>query len=592
MENSQDLFDRMPMLSWLPDETLFSLVSRHHFFWGHRQASRTNMMLFGCARGGTHHDFPSCLDEFAKRSEERFGGAIEVSKERTLLRYYRKFMDPNAEERAVTSLRSSSVADLKFRMGILTSRFRANHPLKACSACMEDDRKIGGWAYWHLDHQFPGVWVCQKHGCLLVESDLKASGVERFLWHLPDADHFRSPRSTRVSPGDTFRSLSRISDMAIDLVRDTSLPRIDVGLLHQAYRAEIGKRDLLTSRGSFRLSELSIQFHEHVRPLREQAEFVALPATVEEAYSQLSRHLRTPRNGTHPVRHIVLIEWLFGSYGRFLDTYKRVGADEQCHFFPRAADGDFAKPENKKLMLARLLKNPGVSVRAAAADLEIATATAMVWAAELGIEVSRRPKKLKSQLRESLIARLEQGADKATLAAEFEISIVTVTHVLRTHIGLHTMWKNARYERAKNNARAAWTMVTSTNARLGVKLLRHMQPSAYAWLYRNDRRWLSEHSIHCLKSVRRDSVPRTKRWELRDVELCASVEQIALRLFSEHNGGKVMLWHLYQAIPELKAKLSALSRLPLTVRAIERALNYQIQNNNPQLPLRFEGLSE
>jgi hypothetical protein len=573
MNNTGDLFGGMATLSWLSDETLFSLVSRHHFFWGHRRASSTNAALFGHARGGTQHDLPSCIDEFASRTEQRFGNAISVCTDRTLLRYYRKFMDTNAEERTIATLRSPTVANLKYRMGLLTSRFRANHPLKACVACMEVDRDTSGWAYWHLEHQYPGVWICQEHECLLVESDLKASGVERFLWHLPDEGHFRS--SLVMSDFDLAPDgrLSRVSQLAIDLIRDQSLPRLDVTKLHRVYHAEIGRRNLLTARGAFRLSEIANQFQAHVRPLRQLPEFAALPATIDEAYRQLSRQLRAPRTGTHPLRHIVMIEWLFGDYARFLERYVEAFSDpEPCQISKPIFEvkSDCSQPGNdKKQALAQMLQ-VGSTVSAAAAELGIDTATAMVWATKIGVNVPRRPKKLKHNVRDALVARLREGCDKAEVAKTFGISVVTVTHVLRTDIGLHAAWKNARYQAARNAARTSWTTLTASSASMGVKLLRRMQPAAYAWLYRNDRIWLIEHSP--ARNTHTSTPASSLRWDVRDAELSAAVERASLQLSSSLGKRKLMLWHLYQEIPDLKAKLSALCHLPMTVRAIERAL--------------------
>jgi hypothetical protein len=59
-----------------------------------------------------------------------------------------------------------------------------------------------------------------------------------------------------------------------------------------------------------------------------------------------------------------------------------------------------------------------------------------------------------------------------------------------------------------------------------------------------------------------------------------------LALSSSLGAKKLMLWHLYQEIPELKAKLSSLGRLPLTVRAIERALDRRDLKNG-QWPFDF-----
>ena len=84
--------------------------------------------MFGRPRLGTQHDFPGGLGEFASRTGEQLGSADVIARNRTLLRFYRPFFNPEAVAGAVASMRGPTVAHLKFQMGLLTSRFRANHP--------------------------------------------------------------------------------------------------------------------------------------------------------------------------------------------------------------------------------------------------------------------------------------------------------------------------------------------------------------------------------------------------------------------------------------------------------------------------------
>ena len=134
---TSDLFTRSDsLLTWLPGETLFSLCSRQHRLWGYGLSSRSTEILFGGKRLGTRHDFPSGLDAFVLRTEGQLGSAVEIARDRTLLRFYRPFFRKAEIDYAIWTMRGPAVAHLKFRLGLLTSRFRANHPLKACVACM------------------------------------------------------------------------------------------------------------------------------------------------------------------------------------------------------------------------------------------------------------------------------------------------------------------------------------------------------------------------------------------------------------------------------------------------------------------------
>lgn len=577
MSNSGQLFESSPLLDWLPDETFFSWVSRNHRLWGHDADWRTGQLLFGSRQAGIHHDLPNGLGIFSERTANQLGTAGAIARERTLLRYYGRFLSPGDEQEAVLALSGNSVAHLKFRLGLLTSRFRANHPLKACTACMAADVQKHGWAYWHLQHQYPGVWWCNTHGIPLRESLLKSTGVDRFLWHLPCLDSLRElPPEISHPTGATLTSLSSLAKTEIDLVAGTRPCELDSDYLYRAYRAELTQRGWVTEGGSLRLSIIAAHFLEYSLRHRLIPELGAFPATIQESMAQIGRLLRPMRSGAHPLRHILIIDWLFGDADSFLRLYRALPRD-------LAPPVDDTKSENACMnegdkfaeiciKLIQLMKTEGKSARATAQLLGVDTATVMVWAAKCGIEVSRRPKILKEEIRALLIASLRGGMDKAEASKIYGISIVTVTQVLRSEIGLHEAWKQCRQEHERAKARKGWRALMAEHGNIGIKLLRSLNPAVYAWLYRNDRPWLQKNLP--IRGVSNPSVGGARiDWDQRDIALSGAVEAAALAISSTNKRSAIQLWQLYQQVPELKAKFSVLDRLPLTQQVIERALN-------------------
>lgn len=200
-----------PLPQWLPDETFFSLASRYHAISGNRLPAHTNLALFGLRRSGCQHDLPTHLDQFAQRTEGRLGSAETIARNHTILPFY---LPARSEEEAVAALESligPPNGMLKYRLGIVTSRFRANHPLKACPACMEEDVSEQGVAYWHRAHQLPGVWVCRRHSVWLHEATLKSTGVQRFGWLLPKASILRPV----VADSDSHALIDELTQFAV-----------------------------------------------------------------------------------------------------------------------------------------------------------------------------------------------------------------------------------------------------------------------------------------------------------------------------------------------------------------------------------------
>ena len=553
-----------PLPGWLPDETLFSLASRYHLMSGHRLPEYTNQALFGGRRAGAHHDFPCPLTAFVERTEGRLGSVAEIARHRTVLSYYLPHRDLDLAEYAVEALAQPERGMLKFRLGLLTSRFRANHPLKACPGCMADDVARHGIAYWHREHQLPGIWICRRHDVLLREATVKFNGVERFGWVLPSQETLAKPIDREV-PAASRMALRRFADLTIgwDGLPPASL---DCAGMARALRTRLAQGPQKLAR-----TEQAELYCQAMAPLRIVGEFNALPRSADQAIHQVNRWVHLPQGTSHPIRHLSFFFWLFKDWADFESTYERCGrSDDSAITTPVAREAGEPRDPRREEVVRRIVAGEAPSGVARATGISVQTAIA--WATAAGIACKRRPKTLKAESYDKLVTALRRGDDKAAAAQALEVSIQTITRVLRSEPGLRDAWRQARHSAAQDMARSAWSGAIEKYPALGIKFIREFEPSAYAWLYRNDRSWLRQTNAAI-------KVPRTHSsrvdWDRRDIELSDAVRKVAADIVSSRSdtgrGGQVKLWQLCQAIPELKAKLNSLPHLPLTARAIEAA---------------------
>lgn len=100
------------------------------------------------------------------------------------------------------------------------------------------------------------------------------------------------------------------------------------------------------------------------------------------------------------------------------------------------------------------------------------------------------------------------------------------------------------------------------------KVARGAEPAAYAWLYRNDRAWLSTQN----RSQQRERLNSSSiDWGQRDAALSAAVLRAAVQI-SNAGKGPIRLLDLLATVPSLKQKIEKLEKLPLTERALGRVL--------------------
>jgi len=568
-DQSESLFGSLPLLEWLPDETLFSLISRVHFLSGKQNARHTAKILFGNAKYGCHHDFPSYLNQLEHRTKGLLGTGQDIAKNKTLLKYYRAFIPDEQSTSIASTMCGESVANLKFQLGLLTSRFRANHPLKACLSCMREDYSTFGWSYWHVEHQYPGVWWCDNHHQPLYESIIKSTGVKRFSWYLPNKDELRQPNSINPCyPRETIQALVSLCDTAKSLVEIGNTKPWIMNDFWLTYRKELANRNWLAGQ-QLRYSEMVSDFLIYSNKLRGIPEFSALPTTISEAKSQLGRLFRQPRSGTHPLRHIIMIDWIFGGTTKFLETTTTPVNNNRNYTVSRSPSGTI--DDSKKQMVILLIRDQNLSLREVSNRTDIDINIIMQWCSEEKIPFTRRPKVLKKEVRDKLIIQLKNGKDKSFLSKKYNISIATINRLLRTVNNLQTEWYSAQFQSNLNKARATWSSLNKKYSSLGTKLLRSLEPAVYAWLYRNDREWLRENTP-TPASAQQHTI-KHNIWNKRDIKLSTEVKRTALTISEQNPNSRIYLWQLYQQIPELKAKLDVLYKLPLTKRAIEQVID-------------------
>lgn len=558
-----------PTGGWLPDETLFSIASRYHRIAGHRWASTTCLALFGHSRIGSAHDLPARVDEFAARTRGRLGDSVSIIWRRTVLPYFLPYRSPAVANDAIAAMRGTSIGSLKFRLGLLTSRFRANLPLKACCACIERDITDYNVAYWHRQHQFPGVWVCDIDGSRLHQYEIKVSGEGRFDWVLPDDLSAEVEGRPSTWPEGIKDRLARLAQAAQALGRVPYGFHFDTSLEGRCHHQALSSRGFLGRGGRLRLDELAESYFEFAAGLQLIPELSTLPSDKAMARTQISRVLYRPEAGTHPLRRLLLTVWLHGNWETFADLYRSLGSERACPQDdpePHTPNATVRAVDPRISEATKAVKEQGLSPTAVARKLGVDVSTVIAWLAIEGIATDRRPKKLKPPIYAQLIRLIEDGASKSTATAQAGVSASTITKLLRSEPGLRARWNASRLSATRTEHQKTWQDLLELNPSSSTPVLRAVAAKAYAWLYRNDRAWLSA-SIAARASLPQRPGTRVD-WDARDDCLATEVRKAAEQICAITGRQRCTVAAICASIPELRAKLGAMDQLPRTARAI------------------------
>lgn len=559
---------RTSLATWLPDETLFSWCSRYHRAAANGADKVSARQLFGQSRAGTADDLPGGLDSFAGRTEGFLGDARTLVFERTLLGFYTAFRPENLGHEAVSRMRSQGIGSLKYRLGLLTSGLGANHPLKACPLCMLEDEQTHCVAYWHRAHQWPTALVCLRHGARLMHSDFKTQSAKRFSWALP-RDVFRDGETRVGSEGEDEAQQMRLLRLAriSEAVASASPGHFsDARKVAKAFRSGLDEHGLLGAGGRLRwgaVLEAACAYFD-VGAGTFEGEFLKTLAT-----PSVLRRVFDGRGLTHSARYVVLIEWLFGDWARFERAYQSDGPEVVTTATCSPSRWKTSDAE-RETALATLLQGE-LSTRAIADSLGVDYSTVAAWAAQAGIAPRRRPKALHPDRLQALIDGLRAGREKAQIAADVGVSLVTVTRILRSEPGLAEQWHRVRHLARRACAREHWQALIDEAPGVSLRLLRAMAQADYAWLYRNDRQWLRA-SIEARSSKPVRSNHASARMMCRDLELAAAIERTAARMIEEAPERRPCWADIVSALPTLGRRRRYLERFPVALRALERVL--------------------
>jgi hypothetical protein len=275
--------------------------------------------------------------------------------------------------------------------------------------------------------------------------------------------------------------------------------------------------------------------------------------------------------------------WLFGDWANFLGRRDQYSLETHSRNEEATQIRALAEPTQITSLREKLItrvERDGVSASRAARESGVTVSTAMAWLATNGMTTKLRPKVLVPKIRSQLVSMLLSGDGKIAISRKLEISVSTVTRILRTEPGLQDSWHAAVKNQAQFRARRSILDLQRERPTASPTQIRQAKPAAYAWLHRNEREWL-EHTLR--RSPAAQFKPSSAvDWEKRDRELALAVERVCAGILKNDTARRIPLWEIYQQLPELRPKLSVLDRLPLTASALKAARRASSDSGNPK----------
>ncbi|WNR45227.1 TnsD family Tn7-like transposition protein [Paenibacillus roseipurpureus] len=158
---------------FLPDELFYSCCARYHNECGNTEVMQTLNDLFGKPHMVLDPTYPKCLDFFVAQLNN-----IDVNQiiyEHTIFPLFVPFLENRRIDDLYKMFRGEGKNYANHIIGIKND-LRINS-LKYCRTCLINDDEMFGVPYWHRTHHLPGVHMCSAHHVPL-ESKCPVCSVE------------------------------------------------------------------------------------------------------------------------------------------------------------------------------------------------------------------------------------------------------------------------------------------------------------------------------------------------------------------------------------------------------------------------------
>lgn len=479
------MFGILPVLH--ENQTLYSWCDLTHALNGGACVRATSNQLFGAPYAALNHDFPSRLIALDRSTGGALGCPREIALRNTLLGYYLAILRQSRAEQIIGLLRTGTIPHLKMLLGITASRVGGHHPLKGCEKCFADDEADRGWAYWHVEHQLPSVFVCTTHCSPLFIAWDPVTPVHRRHWLSPR--HNRHCTWTEIpAPGNA--AMDCLLRLAADSERLMKLPpaALEPEQLTRGYQHLLQEAGLATRNGNLRTARVVSLVKHRYRGLEDLPGLAPLKAIDDQwpgLAASLSRRISRPG---HPLKHLLLIGAISDSWKQFFEACAPVDSAKEIAT-PSAVQEQTST--DRLYRFKELVTIHGNSIAAASHALGVSQTTGTLWAKKLKIAYTSRGRPVAKKAAVRVCRLLEKGHSISSIAAAAGVSMTTVYRIAGSEPAISEKPTADAFSNMQALARRNFSALCRTQSDQPLKTIRSRPGNSYMWLYRNDHQWLA-----------------------------------------------------------------------------------------------------
>ncbi|CAH1057589.1 TnsD family transposase [Paenibacillus pseudetheri] len=556
-----------------PDEILYSNLARYHRDSGSENHKQTVDDLFGDRNVCAALLFPSHLAALCRNIP--IGSKLtpeELIANHTFFPYYAPFLSHEKNLGLEEIMILDKGASVYMHLGKPASTLKAEENLKYCPNCVVQDRETYGEAYWHRSHQAEGVFICHYHNNVLIRSNVshaKQRNKHVFISLESILEDTVGHQQILIQP-HSFEIIDYIAKQTYILLNYRFEP-LGLENINQFYVMKLQRMGLSNHSGRIRWADVIPAFTQFFgKELLMSLQSYIAPS--QEA-TWLHKLLRKPRVTCHPLRHLLVLKFL----GETVEsTYNGI-----CH--DKLSFEPFGKGPWPCLNKAAKHYNDSI-IQSCEVTRDSKTGKPVgTFSCSCGFVYSRKgpDQTMEDRFRVGRVKKFgEEWSEKLRVIAQEDIPLRGMARILgcdpKTVVNNLTNKDIIAVTKIENQHeimvyRERWNGLKKKNSHASVTELRRLDQAGYTWLYRHDRKWLTENTpIKKYEAIQKERV----NWKERDVELAKEVKNTADAILNEKHTKliRVTKTEIGKRMGKLPLLFNMLHKLPETSNQLDNVL--------------------
>lgn len=291
-----------------PDETLYSMIARYHIWSGNLNSKATLRDLFNTTSVTAGRELPANINLLLNNLPDKCTLTVDkIIKNHTLYKYYTAFL-PSERANYIYDLMAEGNGSLIFTaLGMCNNNMKIDSSLKYCKLCVDSDRDNFGEAFWHVEHQVPGVLMCQKHlsELYICKKSIEIKNRQEYLnleLSISNEDTIVAPLNIKII--EYQKKFCKNVNKIINGVFAFK----EMNFFREHYLKELIDKGMAESRMKIYQQDLLRDFKSYFGD--DYLDLLGCDFDIDNRFNWVTTITRKHRKSFHPIQHLLMIEYL------------------------------------------------------------------------------------------------------------------------------------------------------------------------------------------------------------------------------------------------------------------------------------------